>query len=233
MTKKDKVIPEGKWEFDEDVTEVFEDMLRRSIPQYSVMRDFCVSLAKEFFASKTVVLDVGCSNGLMIDHAYPALEGADFVGLEVSKPMIEAAEDRFRGRHNVTILDHDIREGIPKFNASVVFSVLTLMFTPIEYRLQILRGIYETTIYGGAFIFVEKVLGGSALTDAAYTKIYLDKKRDSGYTEEQIETKRKSLEGVLVPVTESWNRELLRVVGFREIDTFWRWGNFAGFIAIK
>lgn len=32
-------LPQGdKWEFDAGVTECFEDMLRRSIPQYDVMR---------------------------------------------------------------------------------------------------------------------------------------------------------------------------------------------------
>lgn len=29
---KDETIPIGKWEFDEKVTEVFDDMLLRSIP---------------------------------------------------------------------------------------------------------------------------------------------------------------------------------------------------------
>ncbi len=36
---KDHVIPEGKWEFDAQVTDVFDEMLRRSIPQYDVMRN--------------------------------------------------------------------------------------------------------------------------------------------------------------------------------------------------
>jgi len=35
----DEVMPEGKWEFDESVTAVFENMLERSIPQYELMRD--------------------------------------------------------------------------------------------------------------------------------------------------------------------------------------------------
>ena len=42
-----------------------------------------------------------------------------------------------------------------------------------------------------------------------------------------------SLEGVLVPVTASWNEELLAKAGFKQIDCFWRWMNFAGWIAIK
>ena len=31
---RDETMPEGPWEFDKGVTEVFEDMLERSIPDY-------------------------------------------------------------------------------------------------------------------------------------------------------------------------------------------------------
>lgn len=33
--------------------------------------------------------------------------------------------------------------------------------------------------------------------------------------------------------TAKWNEELLQMSGFREIDCFWRWVNFAGWIAVK
>lgn len=42
-----------------------------------------------------------------------------------------------------------------------------------------------------------------------------------------LERKRKSLEGVLVPITSKWNEELLRSCRFR-VELFWRCLNFAG-----
>lgn len=48
-----------------------------------------------------------------------------------------------------------------------------------------------------------------------------------------LKDKRKSLEGVLVPITAKWNEELLESAGFSQIDCFWRCLNFAGWIAIK
>jgi hypothetical protein len=62
---------------------------------------------------------------------------------------------------------------------------------------------------------------------------YYGMKAQNGYTQEQIERKRLSLEGVLVPVTARWNEEMLAAAGFTQIDCFWRWMNFAGWIAIK
>ena len=55
----------------------------------------------------------------------------------------------------------------------------------------------------------------------------------SGYNQESIERKRLSLEGVLVPVTAGWNEDILHSAGFLHIDCFWRWMNFAGWMAIK
>ena len=42
-----------------------------------------------------------------------------------------------------------------------------------------------------------------------------------------------ALEGKLVPVTAHWNEELLRNAGFAQVECFWRWCNFAGWIAVK
>jgi tRNA (cmo5U34)-methyltransferase len=64
-------------------------------------------------------------------------------------------------------------------------------------------------------------------------ELYYNLKRHHGYTEEQIERKRLSLEGALVPVTAAWNEELLKGAGFAQVDCFWRWMNFGAWIAIK
>lgn len=86
---------------------------------------------------------------------------------------------------------------------------------------------------GGALIFVEKVLGSTADLDGVMVDTYYALKAQNGYSQEQIERKRLSLEGVFVPVTAKWNEELLYSAGFAEVDCFWRWMNFAGWIAIK
>jgi tRNA (cmo5U34)-methyltransferase len=54
-----------------------------------------------------------------------------------------------------------------------------------------------------------------------------------GYTDEQIERKRLSLEGVMVPVTPQRNEQIMWGSGFTHVECFWRWINFAGWVAIK
>lgn len=85
----------------------------------------------------------------------------------------------------------------------------------------------------GVFIMVEKVLGGTNEINDLMVNTYYDMKRDNGYSNKQIENKRKSLEGVLVPVTNDMNIQFLKSAGFSQVDVFWRWMNFVGYIAIK
>jgi len=156
--------------------------------------------------------------------------------IEISPPMLETLKERFKhfiAINSVAVLDCDLRRDFPPVDASVIQSILTLQFTPIEYRQQILRRVYNSLLPGGIFIIVEKVLGETAEIDEIMVNLYYKMKATNGYNQEQIERKRLSLEGVLVPVTASWNIELLRAAGFRQIDCFWRWMNFAGWMAIK
>lgn len=239
---RDETRPEGRWEFDGAVTDAFDDMLKRSIPQYEVMREEVRALAKGFARPRTMVADLGCSRG---EAMAPLAEDPDlsetyFVGLEASRPMFEAASRRFVGYPRVGILEHDLRDGFladePGYAGkgfSVVLSVLTLQFVPIEHRQRIVRQVYKALDPGGAMILVEKVLGSTAEIDDLLVRHYYRGKRENGYTSEQIERKRLSLEGVLVPVTARWNEELLGGAGFGQVDCFWRYLNFAGWLAVK
>jgi tRNA (cmo5U34)-methyltransferase len=58
-------------------------------------------------------------------------------------------------------------------------------------------------------------------------------KRRNGYDEMEISQKREALENVLIPYRVDENVELLKRSGFSEVETFFRWYNFCGFVALK
>jgi len=233
----DKVMPNGRWDFDGEVTDVFDNMLTRSIPGYDYMRDLTYQLALKHAQRKTAIVDLGCSRGGAMAQLVDRLGVQNqFVGVEISPPMLAAARERFAGLIRAGVVDiraMDLRTDYPQVHASVTLCVLTLQFTPIEYRLQILQNIYDHTVEGGALILVEKVIGATAGLDANFVELYYDTKRANGYTEDQIQRKRLSLEGVLVPLPARMNEEMLTMVGFKKVDCFWRVLNFAGWIAVK
>lgn len=234
---KDTTMPQGRWVFDQSVTDAFEDMLRRSIPQYDVMRQACFELAARFRVPGTDIVDLGCSRGDAMAELVETY-GAEnrFVGAEVSEPMLSAARSRYDAEiraGTVRIENLDLRTGYPECEASVTLAVLTLQFIATEYRQRVVREAYRHTVEGGVLIMVEKVLGEDADMNAAMEDSYYLLKAANGYSQEAIQRKRMSLEGVLVPVTARWNEQLLRSAGFSRVDCFWRWMNFAGWIAIR
>jgi tRNA (cmo5U34)-methyltransferase len=227
----------SRWAFDAEVARVFDDMLTRSIPQYEVMRRACFDVACRFVQPATAIVDLGCSRGEALAPFVDRFGAANrHVGIEVSKPMLEAARRRFEGYVRCGVVDireSDLCSEYPPVRASVTLSVLTLQFVPMEYRQRIVREVWKHTVPGGAFVLIEKVLGATAEIDQLMVEVYYGLKVAHGYSREEIERKRLALQGVLVPVTARWNEELLRMAGFSQVDGFWRWMNFAGWVAVK
>jgi tRNA (cmo5U34)-methyltransferase len=239
LAKVDNTMPAGRWQFDGDVTDAFDDMLQRSIPQYDMMRDVVFQMGQKYVQRGTDIVDLGASRGEAIAPFIDRFGASNrYTLIEVSKPMLASLKERFRLLEQnppglVKIRDMDLRHEYPPVAASLTLCVLTLQFTPIEYRLQILNRIYEHTLAEGAVIFVEKVLGNSAQLDEHMVDIYYRLKAQNGYSDEAIARKRAALEGVLVPVTADMNETFFKSAGFREVDCIWRWFNFSAWIAVK
>lgn len=226
-----------RWTFDAEVARVFDDMLARSIPQLDVMRKAVFDVGRRYVQPGTHVVDLGCSRGSsMAPFVRTFGARAKYLCIDVSEPMLDACRERFDGwldNRLMRVEAFDLRTGFPPVRASLVLGVLTLQFTPIEHRFRILRDVQKHLAPGGAFVLVEKVLGSTAELQEVLVDVYHAMKRDNGYTEEEVERKRVSLEGALVPVTARWNEEMLRGAGFEHVDCFWRWMNFAAWVAVK
>lgn len=223
----------NKFSFDENVTACFSNMLERSIPTYQLMRELIFLLSCNY-ASNTTILDIGTSLGDSIYKLACEFKNSNFIGIENSDSMFNKATERFSEFNNVEIRKHDIRQKLYlQDNCGLILSILTIQFTPIEYRNQILENIYKLLTDNGAFIFVEKVIGNNASMDSLFVKTYYQIKENNGYSFEEIQRKKLALEGVLVPVTAKWNEELLKMAGFSKVECFWRCLNFSGWIAIK
>ena len=231
MTFSDHTLPSGKWEFNQEVTDVFDEMLERSIPDYLGMRKTTTEFAVRFAQPGTHIVDLGCSRGAALKPIHNVLgDSVSYTGIEVSPPMLAAAITEIPF---ADILDTDLRHDYPKVDASVVLSVLTLQFIPIEYRQKIIENVYNSLRPGGAFLLVEKILGRDSFTNELFIETYLDRKGENGYSPEEINRKRESLEGVLVPVSATWNEDLLKLAKFSHVECYWRQLNFAAWVGIK
>ncbi|MCI5121170.1 MAG: tRNA (cmo5U34)-methyltransferase, partial [Candidatus Electrothrix sp. AUS4] len=79
----------------------------------------------------------------------------------------------------------------------------------------------------------EKIISSHSLLNRTFIDLYHNFKRDRGYSELEIAAKREALENVLIPFTPEENIKLLQESGFQDVEIFFRWINFASFVALK
>lgn len=231
---------DGKWEFDGDVAKAFDDMLFRSIPSYPQMREIVTAAASWFMAQDAdlpLVIDLGASRGEQIAWLRQHAVAASYLAVESADAMIEELRRVYHQPFHVSgvqIVQHDLRGGLPPSGpATVVLSVLTLQFIPIEHRQRLMREVYDRLRPGGALIMVEKVLGESAESQAMLTDLYHAFKKARGYSDEAVRRKALALEGALVPLTAQINEEWLRSAGFAVVESVWSHFNFRAWVAVK
>ena len=225
------------FDFNTSVASVFDDMLHRSVPFYQEIQRMTVEMGRKFYQENTNVYDLGCSTGTTLKLFCEAIDdpGAQFVGYDTSQPMVDKATEKLT-RANVIdrcrVYNEDIREA-EMSNASIVSMMFTLQFIRPLFRDAMIKKIYDSLVDGGCFIMTEKVLGNETTLNRLFIELYYDFKRNNNYSELEITQKREALENVLIPYRIEENISILQRNGFELVEPFFRWYNFAGFVAIK
>jgi tRNA (cmo5U34)-methyltransferase len=232
---------------------VFDDMVTRSVPFYLEIQRMMTEIAADFAVPRSNVYDLGCSTGttlINLDKVLPP--NVNFIGIDDSKEMLVKCKSNFETAgisRNYSLILRDLNKGVELENASVVVLCLTLQFIRPLYRvvvlcltLQFIRPLYREKLIAqifkqlnenGCLILIEKVLGEDSLFNRQFIKYYYDYKRRNNYDEMEIAQKREALENVLIPYKLMENRELLLITGFRYVETFFKWYNFCGMVAVK
>lgn len=233
---KEPVNRFADFEFNREVAAVFDDMVSRSIPFYAEIQSMIVDFVSHFFQEGAAIYDLGCSTGSMIARLVARLEGNyRILGIDNAPAMLEKAEKRLKQlapECEVTWHSTDLRE-LKIESAMAVIMNYTLQFIRPLYRARVIRQIYQGLNPGGIFILSEKVLDSGTHLNRLFADMYYQFKRRQGYSELEISRKRERLENVLVPYSVREQLELLHESGFRQVEIFFKWNNFASFIAIK
>jgi len=229
------LIPD--FDFSEKTAEVFDDMLDRSVPFYSEIQRMMSEITADFVTPGSCVYDLGCStcaSFIQLEHVVP--EDVTFVGLDNSQAMLDKGRTKLQDggfSRKYELLSRDLNEPFSVQNASVVLMNLTLQFIRPLVRARTVRQIADGLNSGGALLLVEKVTSPNSTINRLFIKYYYRFKMANGYSEMEIAQKREALENILVPYRYMENRQLLLDNGFSEVETFFRWYNFCGIIALK
>lgn len=234
---KPRIEKSTDFKFDDAVVNVFDDMVVRSVPFYMEFQRMITEIARDYAKPGTSLYDLGCSTGTTMLSLNTVLDDAvRFVGVDNSPQMLESCRSNFTQMgvsRSYELLEADLNKPVDLKNASVAILCLTLQFVRPINRSRLLKQIHDQLNPGGCIIVIEKVLGESTEFNRQFIKYYYDMKRRNNYDDMEISQKREALENVLIPYKPGENIQQLQEAGFHSCEIFFKWHNFAGFVALK
>jgi tRNA (cmo5U34)-methyltransferase len=227
----------GPFKFNREVARVFDDMLNRSVPLYGESIRRQAEIASAYYQEKSRIYDLGCSNGNLGLLILDQMKGREFslIGVDSSFPMIEKYSRRLAhktGSDSVCLICGFL-EDIRIKNASVVLINLTLQFIAPQKRDAVIASVFNGLNSGGIIVLTEKTIHRDPLLNDLEIRFYKKFKLENGYSELEISRKREALEKVLIPDTIETHQKRLERAGFKTMDVWLKWFNFASFIAVK
>ena len=221
--------------FDKSVANVFDDMVRRSVPGYQSMIEMIGLIVKTYGQDNTNYYDLGASTGavtLALGLNNPHQHNRN-IAVDNSIEMVKKCKNNLDGKiSNFDVICSDIND-ISCENSSIVVLNLTLQFIPVEQRQALINKIYQGLNPGGVLIVSEKIHFDDPKQQEKITKLHLDFKRANGYSELEIAAKRQSIENVLITDNEKTHFDRLNSAGFSQSLCHFQCLNFASFLAIK
>lgn len=223
--------------FDDQVVQVFPDMIKRSVPGYSNMIGMTGVIARRYWQPGTRIYDLGCSLGASTLSVCHQIDDAslEVVALDTSEAMIERCQQVFdqeaEGR-NIRLECADICD-YPIENASVIILNFTFQFLPLGSRLPLLKKIVAGLAPGGVLVLSEKVRFEQSEQQDTLFDLQLDFKRANGYSDLEISQKRAALENFLQAESFETHQQRFTDAGFAQSSVWFQYLNFASMFAIK
>ena len=225
----------ANFRFDESVVEVFDDMVKRSVPGYDSMIQMVGLVARMYGKDNTNYYDLGSSTGaitlaISLNNNH---KNNKFIAIDNSPDMVKKCQKNLSKKiDNLEVICEDINE-ITIQNASIVVLNLTLQFVDVSKRAPLLKKIYDGLNPGGVLIISEKIHFDDNENQKQITQLHLDFKRANGYSELEIANKRQAIENVLISENKKTHINRLKQCGFKEASCYFQCLNFASFLSVK
>lgn len=224
-------LENSNWKFDSSVVPIFDEHVKKSVPLYDEIHSLIKDISGWYLKDNTKMYDIGASTGKLIKNLLKTYnKNINYIAIDNSIEMVNKLNTE---NNSIEVLNIDVTDNFNFENASLITSVLTIQFIDQGKRQDLIKNIYKGLNKGGAFIFVEKIIGNNARFNEMYIELYHELKLKNGLTADHVFDKARSIRGVMKPYTLEENMELLQNAGFKDVDIFFKWNNFIGFIAVK
>jgi tRNA (cmo5U34)-methyltransferase len=223
--------------FDEQVVEVFPDMISRSVPGYNTIIDTIGRLSQDYVTDNSTIYDLGCSLGAatLAMRKNITANNCNIIGVDNSSAMVERCKmhiNAFKGKTPVEIIEGDILS-TEMTNASMVVINFTMQFIDPENRQALVEKIYQGLKPGGLLVLSEKMSDNDEVCRDLLTDLHHNFKRANGYSELEIAQKRTALENVMRTDSQPHHIKRLTDTGFSHVTPWFQCFNFFSLVAIK
>ena len=191
------------FEFNDEVTSVFSDMINRSVPGYELITSMMPVIAEKYAQSNSNIYDLGCSLGAVSFAIRNKIIDSEIkiIAIDSSKSMINSCKKNIEKKKVELPIEFIIDDilNIKIKNSSLVIMNFSLQFIPVEQRDELINKIFNSLLPGGVLILSEKIFSDSDFEDDVTTQLHFQMKKMNGYDESEIARKREALENVLMP----------------------------------
>lgn len=229
------------FQFDEEVSRIFPDMAKRSIPMYEEAHRLHISMYANRIASspRTVFYDIGASRGhffkaLCNQFQIPVSVGApefECVAIDNSMHMLKALGEEMPW---IRMVEADARYLVDFQEPADFISMFYLLqfLETQEEKLTALKWAYRNLKPGGVLFLGQKNLT-SKTYDSMFTDEYYHFRMANGYTLAEIQAKTEALKNSMWPLSSEWMEELCYQAGFIDYTETTRWLMFSTSMCTK
>ncbi len=220
------------FQFNEQVADVFEDMIHRSVPGYALSLSMISLLAAEYLQKHSYAYDLGCSLGAATRAMYAHRpKHCRLFAVDQALPMLQRCRLSLPDA-SIALICADLLD-VRICQASMVVMNYTLQFIQPAQRLALLERIHRGLKPGGIFVLSEKIAFAQSEEQAFHTQIHHGFKRQCGYSDLEIAQKRAAIEDVLIAESLDRHMQRLRQAGFSKLWTVTQSLNFVTLFAQK
>ena len=223
--------------FDEQVVNVFPDMIRRSVPGYEQIIALLGVIAERYVVPDSNVYDLGCSLGAAMLSIHSRIKDptVQFIGVDSSGEMTVRCKENVgrvirEGQYSIY---HQPAQETRIRHASLVVMNFTLQFLPVGDRHYLVENIYAGLIPGGALVVSEKLALEHGAMGQSLKSLHEQFKLSNGYSQLEVSQKRTALEQVMVLDPLDTHLYRLNAAGFSCVFPWFQCFGFGSFIAIK
>ena len=229
----------NSWSFNKNVSDNFDLHVKQSIPFYYEIINAIAGLSEFFMKENSVIYDLGCSTGNIIS-SLSKLNLSNYIeiyGVDREEHMLKIAETKLKKlkvKKNIKIsfIKEDVLKLSLKQNNLTICSLL-FPFLKKKDQIILLKKVYKSLEPGGAIIILDKIKSNNVDFENMFGQLYVDFKKNKKIKNKDIIKKTKSLRSIHTLKTYKETLDMLKNVGFKDVENFFKFINFSGFIGIK